>query len=73
MDHRAREDRVDSADRADTTVRTPDGLTRSTAAAVRDALEGRRRGVALLLPLAGPAVVVSVAYIDPGNIATNIR
>ncbi|MEM5426534.1 Nramp family divalent metal transporter [Paraburkholderia sp. BR14263] len=64
MDHRARDDEVQ---------RAPDGLTRNTAAAVREALEGRRRGVALLLPLAGPAVVISVAYIDPGNIATNIQ
>ncbi|QGZ57304.1 Nramp family divalent metal transporter [Paraburkholderia acidiphila] len=70
MDHRARDDRADSAD---TRLRAPDGLSRNTAAAVRDALEGRRRGVALLLPLAGPAVVISVAYIDPGNIATNIQ
>ncbi|SDE43277.1 Nramp family divalent metal transporter [Paraburkholderia lycopersici] len=67
MDRRAREDRPASAARA------PDGLTRNTTAAVRDALEGRRRGLALLLPLAGPAVVVSVAYIDPGNFATNIQ
>jgi manganese transport protein len=51
----------------------PEGLTRSTTAAVREALEGRRRGAALLLPLAGPAVVVSVAYMDPGNFATNIQ
>ncbi|RQH06589.1 Nramp family divalent metal transporter [Paraburkholderia dinghuensis] len=51
----------------------PEGLTKSTTAAVREALEGRRRGAALLLPLAGPAVVVSVAYMDPGNFATNIQ
>ena len=51
----------------------PDGLTKNTKAAVREALEGRRRGAALLLPLAGPAVVVSVAYMDPGNFATNIQ
>ena len=70
MDDRAREDRADSAASA---LRAPDGLSRSTAAAVREALEGRRRGVALVLPLAGPAVVISVAYIDPGNIATNIQ
>ncbi|TAM02607.1 MAG: divalent metal cation transporter, partial [Paraburkholderia sp.] len=50
-----------------------DGLTKRTITAVREALEGRRRGTALLLPLAGPAVVVSVAYMDPGNFATNIQ
>jgi manganese transport protein len=36
-------------------------------------LEGRRRGALMLLPFAGPAVVVSVAYMDPGNFATNIQ
>jgi len=39
-----------------------------------DVLEGRgaRRGIARLLPFLGPAFVASVAYIDPGNFATNI-
>ena len=44
-----------------------------TALQVRDGLAGRRRGVQMLLPLAGPAVVVSVAYVDPGNLATNLQ
>lgn len=48
-------------------------MTQSTSLAIREVLEGRRRGVAVLLPFAGPAIVVSVAYIDPGNFATNIR
>ncbi|HET7379954.1 MAG TPA: Nramp family divalent metal transporter [Gaiellales bacterium] len=34
---------------------------------------GRRRGVLQLLPFLGPAFVASVAYIDPGNFATNIQ
>jgi manganese transport protein len=42
-------------------------------AAIRDVLEGRRRGLAAILPMAGPAVVVSIAYMDPGNFATNIQ
>lgn len=41
--------------------------------AMREVLDGRRQGLAGLLPFAGPAVVVSVAYIDPGNFATNIQ
>jgi manganese transport protein len=41
--------------------------------AMRDVMQGRRRGLAALAPFAGPAVVVSVAYIDPGNFATNIQ
>ncbi|MDR6935198.1 manganese transport protein [Luteibacter sp. 3190] len=40
---------------------------------MREVLDGRRRGLSALLPFAGPAVVVSVAYIDPGNFATNIQ
>jgi manganese transport protein len=44
-----------------------------TTSQVREALAGRRRGARVLLPLAGPAVVVSVAYMDPGNIATNLQ
>lgn len=32
-----------------------------------------RRGLSRLLPLIGPAFVASVAYIDPGNFATNIQ
>jgi len=39
----------------------------------REALSGRRRGLRSLLPFAGPAVVASVAYMDPGNYATNIQ
>ncbi|MGG1949334.1 Nramp family divalent metal transporter [Trinickia sp. NRRL B-1857] len=44
-----------------------------TSMQLREALTGDRRGVRLLLPFAGPAVVVSVAYIDPGNLATNLQ
>src|SRR5260370_21562116 len=36
-------------------------------------LAGRRRGLRPLLPFAGPAVIASVAYMDPGNFATNIQ
>ncbi|HEY4146878.1 Nramp family divalent metal transporter [Pinirhizobacter sp.] len=35
--------------------------------------QGRRRGMGGLVPFVGPAMVVSVAYIDPGNFATNIE
>lgn len=48
-------------------------LTEKTTVAIREALDGRRGGMAMLLPFAGPAVVVSVAYMDPGNFATNIQ
>jgi manganese transport protein len=44
-----------------------------TTLAVREALAGRRRGLAAILPFAGPAVIASIAYMDPGNFATNIQ
>jgi manganese transport protein len=34
--------------------------------------ESKKRGLARLLPFLGPAFIASVAYIDPGNFATNI-
>ncbi len=36
-------------------------------------LAGRRRGFGAALVMAGPAVVASIAYMDPGNFATNIQ
>src|ERR1700693_5823017 len=44
-----------------------------TQAAIREVLEGRRRGFRAVLPMTGPAVIVSIAYMDPGNFATNIQ
>jgi manganese transport protein len=40
--------------------------------AARKSLEGEHRGLRRLWPFLGPAFVASVAYIDPGNFATNI-
>lgn len=34
---------------------------------------GPRRGLRRLLPFLGPAFIASIAYIDPGNFATNIQ
>ncbi|MEJ0046467.1 MAG: hypothetical protein WDN04_10370 [Rhodospirillales bacterium] len=48
----------------------PPGVTLRTTAAVREVLAGRRRGLPAILALSGPAVVASVAYVDPGNFAT---
>jgi manganese transport protein len=44
----------------------------AVARAARASLEGRARGVARFWPFLGPAFVAAVAYIDPGNFATNI-
>ena len=48
---------------------------RSTVAAAGLVLSGgsRRRGLAKVLPFLGPAFVASVAYVDPGNYATNLQ
>lgn len=35
-------------------------------------LSGKTRGIKSLLPFLGPAFIAAVAYIDPGNYATNI-
>ena len=40
--------------------------------AAERSLTGRRRGVAALMPFLGPAFIAAVAYVDPGNFATNI-
>src|SRR6266513_4116576 len=48
-------------------------LTDRAILAGSEALAGRRRGLRTLLPFAGPAVIASVAYMDPGNFATNIQ
>jgi manganese transport protein len=49
------------------------GITLQTEHAARDALDGRRKGLGAFLPFAGPAIVASVGYMDPGNFATNIE
>jgi manganese transport protein len=48
-------------------------LTDRTILAGRESLAGRRRGLRGFLPFAGPAVIASIAYMDPGNFATNIQ
>ncbi|MCX7020143.1 MAG: Nramp family divalent metal transporter [Candidatus Sumerlaeota bacterium] len=35
--------------------------------------EGGRRGIAKVFPFIGPAFIASVAYLDPGNYATNLE
>ena len=54
-------------------IAAPGSLSERTAAAAREVLAGRRRGVRAYLVFAGPAVVASIAYMDPGNFATNIQ
>jgi manganese transport protein len=49
------------------------GLSERTALAGEASLRGQRRGPLGFLPFVGPAVLASIAYMDPGNIATNIQ
>jgi manganese transport protein len=44
----------------------------AVARAARESLDGHRRGLSRLWPFLGPAFIACVAYIDPGNFATNI-
>jgi manganese transport protein len=48
-------------------------LTDSTTFQIREVLAGQRGGLRAALLFAGPAVIASIAYVDPGNFATNIR
>jgi manganese transport protein len=48
-------------------------LSERTAAAASELLAGRRGGLRAYLAFVGPAVVASIAYMDPGNFATNIQ
>jgi manganese transport protein len=40
--------------------------------AAQRSLRGERRGIRGLLPFLGPAFIAAVAYVDPGNFATNV-
>src|SRR5271168_2095775 len=53
-------------------VRRP-GLSARTVTTAQAVLSGERGGLRASLAFAGPAVVASIAYMDPGNFATNIQ
>jgi manganese transport protein len=55
------------------TILEPVSSSERTRIAARQVLEGRRKGWAALLPFAGPAFIASIAYMDPGNFATNVQ
>src|SRR5258707_11365543 len=48
-------------------------LSDRTAVAIHEVLAGRRAGGLAKLLFAGPAVIASIAYMDPGNFATNLQ
>lgn len=42
-------------------------------AAARQAIAGKRKGFRAVLPFMGPSLIAAIAYVDPGNYATNIQ
>src|SRR3984957_15864671 len=62
----------DRPDMTDSTV-PPASLSAQTLATAREVLAGQRPGLRAFLAFVGPAVVASIAYMDPGNFATNIQ
>jgi manganese transport protein len=48
-------------------------LSERTVTTAHELLAGRRRSIRNYVVFAGPAVVASIAYMDPGNFATNIQ
>ena len=56
------------------TLSAKTNLSAKTTAAIHDIVAGRARAHPLnMLVFAGPAVIASIAYMDPGNFATNIQ
>lgn len=49
------------------------GMTANTQKRAFEVLDGRRQGPRAVLPFLGPAFIAAVAYVDPGNFATNIQ
>lgn len=48
-------------------------LTGRTSKGISEMLAGKRKGGRTFLLMVGPAVIASIAYMDPGNFATNIQ
>ncbi|MGI8643240.1 MAG: Nramp family divalent metal transporter, partial [Thermomicrobiales bacterium] len=71
-------ERTDTSSTSDTTsAKGPYAIASQSGTARRayDVLQGTgsKRGLARLLPFLGPAFIAAVAYVDPGNFATNIQ
>src|ERR1700724_2277111 len=62
-----------AAGRTRVAVARPASLSERTAASASELLAGQGGGLRAYLAFVGPAVVVSIAYMDPGNFATNIQ
>lgn len=51
----------------------PNSLSLRTVAVAQSLISGERPGIRGYLAFGGPAIVASIAYMDPGNFATNIQ
>jgi manganese transport protein len=63
------------SERTEEVIRSVEGVLpgeTATARAAHESLKGHRRGFRRILPFLGPAFIAAVAYVDPGNFATNI-
>ena len=60
-------------DMTNLTDRRKRSLSERTVATARQVLAGQRGGLPAYWAFAGPAVIASIAYMDPGNFATNIQ
>jgi manganese transport protein len=63
---------LDMLQKTDSIVRRK-SLSERTVSTARQVLAGQRGGLRAYLAFAGPAVIASIAYMDPGNFATNIQ
>ena len=63
---------LDMLQETDSIVRR-ESLSERTVSTARQVLAGQRGGLRAYLAFAGPAVIASIAYMDPGNFATNIQ
>ena len=55
------------------TISKQGSLTERTVSAARRVVTGQRGGLNGYLAFGGPAVIASIAYMDPGNFATNVQ
>jgi manganese transport protein len=62
-----------SADMTNANGRSRGSLSERTVASARQILAGERGGWRAYVVFAGPAIIASIAYVDPGNFATNIQ
>jgi manganese transport protein len=54
-------------------IASPGSMTHRNTLRIRESLGGKMRGWRGWMSCSGPAIVASIAYVDPGNFATNIQ